>query len=97
MRSWQVQRRERTKRLIELGGLVVKAGLADLTGDDRAVIFGGLLAAANMLSGDRREEAIARWKQRGADAFAADAQGPEGKGANDNAPQADMHQAAQRQ
>lgn len=36
MREWVVKRRERTRHLIELGGLVVKAGLVDLTDDDRA-------------------------------------------------------------
>jgi hypothetical protein len=29
MRSWQVERRKRTRHLIEFGGLVVKAGIAD--------------------------------------------------------------------
>ncbi|MBK6297982.1 MAG: conjugal transfer protein TraD [Sphingomonadales bacterium] len=37
MRDWQVQRRERTRLLIELGGLVVKAG-GELTDDDRAAL-----------------------------------------------------------
>ncbi|MBW4655698.1 MAG: conjugal transfer protein TraD [Kaiparowitsia implicata GSE-PSE-MK54-09C] len=37
MREWQVKRRERTRQLIELGGLVVKAGLVELTDDDRAL------------------------------------------------------------
>lgn len=36
-------RRERTRHLIELGGLVHKAGLVDLAGDDRATIYGALL------------------------------------------------------
>jgi hypothetical protein len=36
MRTWQGERRQRTRHLIELGGLVVKAGVVDLTGDDRA-------------------------------------------------------------
>jgi hypothetical protein len=27
VRTWQVERRKRTRRLIELGGLVVKAGI----------------------------------------------------------------------
>jgi hypothetical protein len=36
MRTWQVARRKRTRHLIELGGLVVKAGVVDLTNDDRA-------------------------------------------------------------
>ena len=34
MRAWQVERRKRTRHLIELGGLVVKAELVNLTGDD---------------------------------------------------------------
>jgi hypothetical protein len=84
MRTWQAQRRARTRALIELGGLVVKAGLIEMSGDDRAVIYGGLLAAANMLSGDRREDALSRWKQRGAEALMADAQLRKGKSANDN-------------
>jgi hypothetical protein len=40
MREWAVARRERTRHLIELGGLVVKAGLVDLTDDDRATLYG---------------------------------------------------------
>jgi len=43
MRKWQVERRKRTRLLIELGGLVVKAGIVELTGDDRAMIYGALL------------------------------------------------------
>jgi hypothetical protein len=43
MRSWLVERRQRTRHLIELGGLVVKAGIVDLTGDDRAMIYGALV------------------------------------------------------
>ncbi len=43
MRSWQVERRKRTRHLIELGGLVVKAGIVDLTGDDRTTILGALI------------------------------------------------------
>jgi Conjugal transfer protein TraD len=29
MRTWLVERRKRTRHLIELGGLVVKAGIVD--------------------------------------------------------------------
>ena len=36
-----MQRRERTRHLIELGGLVQKAGLVDLADDDRATLYGG--------------------------------------------------------
>src|SRR3546814_5676687 len=35
-RGWVVQRRERTRHLIELGGLVQKAGRVELSDDDRA-------------------------------------------------------------
>ena len=47
-----MQRRERTRHLIELGGLVQKAGLVELTDDDRATMLGGLLAVADMLGGE---------------------------------------------
>lgn len=33
MRTWQVERRKRTRHLIEFGGLVVKAGIVELTGE----------------------------------------------------------------
>src|SRR5690606_3910942 len=45
-RGWVVARRERTRHLIELGGLVQKAGLVDLADDDRATLYGALLEAA---------------------------------------------------
>ena len=53
MRAWQVERRKRTRHLIELGGLVVKAGIVDLTGDDRAIILGALLWMADKLKSNR--------------------------------------------
>jgi hypothetical protein len=49
MRSWHVERRKRTRDLIELGGLVVKAGIVDLANDDRAMISGALLWMADKL------------------------------------------------
>ena len=72
MRSWQVERRKRTRHLIELGGLVVKSGIVELTGDDRATIFGALLWVADKLQGDQRERARALWAARGKQAFEAD-------------------------
>src|SRR3546814_12446449 len=48
-REWQVKRRERTRQLIELGGRVVQAGLGDLTGDDRATLYGALLWMADKI------------------------------------------------
>ena len=68
-RDWVVKRRERTRQLIELGGLVAKAGLVDLTDDDRAVIFGLLVEGAATLRSERREEALLLWRRRGQRAF----------------------------
>ena len=65
MRAWQVERRKRTRHLIELGGLVVKAGVVDLTGDDRAIIYGALLWMADKLQSDQGEQARALWAAKG--------------------------------
>ena len=72
-RAWMVTRRERTRQLIELGGLVAKAGLVELTGDDRAVIYGALLAVADRLRSEDREHSRALWERRGHRAFEAEA------------------------
>ena len=72
MRTWQVERRKRTRHLIELGGLVVKAGIVDLTGDDRATILGALLWMADKLQSDQSERARALWAAKGKQAFEAD-------------------------
>lgn len=72
MREWQVKRRERTRHLIELGGLVVKAGIVDLTDDDRATIYGLLLAAGDTLRGAERDHALALWQRKGRRAFEAE-------------------------
>lgn len=72
MRSWQVERRRRTRQLIELGGLVVKAGLVDLTGDDRAIILGALLWMADRLQSDQGVQARALWAAKGKEAFAVE-------------------------
>jgi hypothetical protein len=64
-----VKRRERTKHLIELGGLVVKSGLVDLADDDRAVLFGAFLELAFMLQGENREQTLALWRRSGGRAF----------------------------
>lgn len=68
-RAWQVKRRERTHQLIELGGLVAKAELVELTGDDRAVILGLLVEAAARLRGEDGEQALTLWRRRGVRAF----------------------------
>lgn len=69
MSNWQVERRKRTQHLIELGGLVVKSGVVDLTNDDRATIYGALLWAADKLQGDERDKALALWAAKGKQAF----------------------------
>lgn len=68
-RAWVVKRRERTRQLIELGGLVAKAGLVELTDDDRAVIYGVMVEAAATLRGEHREQVLTLWRRRGKRAF----------------------------
>jgi hypothetical protein len=67
-----VQRRERTHRLIELGGLVQKAGLADVVGDDRATLYGALLSLVEALAPANRQATLALWRRRGQRAFATE-------------------------
>ena len=73
-RAWVVQRRERTRHLIELGGLVQKAGLVELTDDDRATLYGALLDLAGRVRNDDASDVLALWKRRGRRAFDADAE-----------------------
>lgn len=70
MRTWQVERRKRTRHLIELGGLVVKAGIVDLTDDDRATIFGAFIWMAEKLQSEQGERARQLWAGKGKQAFA---------------------------
>jgi hypothetical protein len=71
-----VKRRERTRQLIELGGLVVKADLVELTDDDRATLYGAFLATALALRSEQREQALAGWRRRGKRAFEPEAGPP---------------------
>ncbi len=80
-REWVQDRRARTRHLIELGGLVQKAGLVELVDDDRATMLGALLELAARLrgqeEGDERQgvspaDLMARWRRRGLRAFEAD-------------------------
>lgn len=73
MREWQVKRRERTRQLIELGGLVVKAELVDLADDNRAMLYGAFLWMADKLRNEDGAHAFALWKRRGKRAFETDA------------------------
>lgn len=70
-RDWQIKRRERTRQLIELGGLVVKAGLVERTDDDRAMLYGAFLWMADKLQGEDGAHASALWKRRGKRGFEA--------------------------
>ncbi|KPF50376.1 MULTISPECIES: conjugal transfer protein TraD [unclassified Novosphingobium] len=65
-----MKRRERTRQLIELGGLIAKAGLVELTDDDRAVILGLLIEAAAKLRSDETGTQLTLWRRRGQRAFA---------------------------
>ena len=68
-----MQRRERTRHLIELGGLVQKAGLVELVEDDRATLYGALLELAGRARGEDASDVLALWKRRGKRAFDAEA------------------------
>ncbi|MDR3440572.1 conjugal transfer protein TraD [Telmatospirillum sp.] len=64
-----MERRERTRQLIGLGGLIAKAGLADET---TAVLLGLLLDAQGQLAGPDGERLRLLWNRRGDRAFKAD-------------------------
>ena len=64
-----MDRRKRTRQLIELGGLMKKAGLVEITGDDRTLIFGALLWVADRLEGEKGEQARKVWRSWGQTAF----------------------------
>lgn len=64
-----VERRLDTRRKIQLGGLVIKAGLGD---EEPALILGLLTAAKRVLDGQNGAEARQRWKEIGDKAFNQD-------------------------
>lgn len=76
-RQWVQDRRVRTRQLIELGGLLRKAGLVELLEDDRATMLGALLSLADQLLGCEKTEEDpdslkVRWRRRGMQVFDAD-------------------------
>jgi hypothetical protein len=83
-RDWVQDRRARTRHLIELGGLVQKAGIGELLHDDRAALLGAMMELADQLRGGRDADTItdartpaqlaAAWRHRGLRAFEADRQ-----------------------
>jgi len=60
-----MKRRERTRQLIELGGLVRKAGLEDALQDDRTALFGALLELADLARSAAGATQVALWRRRG--------------------------------
>jgi hypothetical protein len=83
-RQWVQDRRARTRHLIELGGLIQKAGLVDLVDDDRATLLGAFLELAARMSeqederqGVSQADQLARWRRRGLRAFEADREAAE--------------------
>ena len=95
LRHDTAERRARTRLLIELGGLVVKAGLHERVDDDRATLLGGLLLLDDLLrgvdaAGPSPADLRTRWRRRGLrvfDAGTADAATKGGKRKGDASPQ----------
>lgn len=69
-----MKRRERTRHLIELGGLVAKAGIVELIDDDRAALYGALLDVAAKLRSEDGATTLMLWRRRGKRAFEDEAQ-----------------------
>lgn len=67
-------RRERTRHLIELGGLVQKAGLVGLADDDRALLYGAFLELAVRLMSEEGSQLKLLYRRRGARSFATEAE-----------------------
>lgn len=78
-------RRARTRHLIELGGLVQKAGLVTIADDDRALLYGAFLDLARRLQGDGGPTQRALLRRQGARAFAAEAEAARAASAADAA------------
>jgi len=76
-RDWVQERRARTRQLIELGGLMHKAGLVEMLEDDRATMLGAIMELVEQLQagGPEGKDAAAlrtRWRRKGMRAFEAD-------------------------
>lgn len=70
-RSWVQDRRERTRHLIQLGGLVEKAGLDELTGHQSNMLLGALLDLAERIAHDNDGTLRNSFVQGGRAAFEA--------------------------
>ena len=60
-----MERRARTRRLIEAGSLVEQSGLLDLFNDDRDALLGAYLELSQIVRNDNGANALAIWKRRG--------------------------------
>ena len=68
----ETERRERTKKLIEMGGLISKAGIDTL---DTNVLYGALLTIKEKMN---KAETLGHWSQKGANAFSRGGNSGEG-------------------
>lgn len=64
-RAWVQDRRRRTRRLILLGGLVEKSGLAAATEGDAALLLGALSDLHDRLASDTSGRLRAAYQARG--------------------------------
>ncbi len=65
MRMTELDRKAATRKKIQLGGLIIKAGL---DGETTALLYGLLLDAKERLTA-RNQEAICKWRLKGELAF----------------------------
>ena len=63
------ERKTETRRKIQLGGLIIKAGLAS---EEPAVLLGMLTAGAEVLNAPNAMESRLLWKELGNRAFGSD-------------------------
>ncbi len=60
-----MNRRERTRQLIELGGLVKKSGFIEESKNDRALLLGLLISVTRNLSLPQNLERFSAWREEG--------------------------------
>jgi Conjugal transfer protein TraD len=75
-----VARRQRTRRLIELGGLVIESGLVQFAEADCATLHCALLDPAARAQSDDEKLVLALWKRRGKREFEAEGETAEKSG-----------------
>ena len=60
-----MNRRERTRQLIELGGLVKKSGFIEESKDDRALLLGLLISVTRNLNVHQNAGLFNAWREEG--------------------------------